>query len=115
MKKSINARRNTTPIKVWVFPDEKEIITNNAKQHGLKNSAFLRSLGLNIVVNGVIDQQAVIDIVKVNADLGRLGGLLKLWLTKDEKLKSWDKDSIEKLLDEISRTQELLYQKVSKF
>jgi hypothetical protein len=37
-------------------------------------------------VSGVADQEAVLELAKVNADLGRFGGLLKMWLTNDEKL-----------------------------
>ncbi|MCX8657348.1 hypothetical protein J3U08_11155 [Gilliamella sp. B2894] len=108
------ARRNICPIKVWVTKEEKMTINNNAKLHGLSNSAFLRNLGLNITVNGIVDQQAILEIVKVNADLGRLGGLLKLWLTNNEKLDGYDHD-INNLLDDITKTQLILFEKVSKF
>lgn len=114
MNKVVNGRRNICPIKVWVTKEEKISINNNAKLHGLSNSAFLRNLGLNITVNGIIDQQAILEIVKVNADLGRLGGLLKLWLTNDEKSKDYDRD-INNLLNRIVQTQSTLFEKISKF
>ncbi|OCG28995.1 plasmid mobilization protein, partial [Gilliamella sp. HK7] len=99
---SNKARRNTTPIKVWVFPEEKEMIISNAKKHGLSTSSFLRQLGLNIEVRGIVDQQRILELVKINADLGRLGGLLKLWLTNDEKIKCFNKNTIDELLTKIS-------------
>ena len=38
-------------------------------------------------VTSVIDHRKVDELVRVNGDLGRLGGLLKLWLSNDEKLR----------------------------
>lgn len=34
----------------------------------------------------MIDREQARELVRINGDLGRLGGLLKLWLTDDEKL-----------------------------
>lgn len=112
--KNNKVRRNTTPIKVWVFPDEKEKIVKNARNHGLSTSAFLRNLGLNIEVQGIMDQQAILELVKINADLGRLGGLLKLWLTNDERTKNFNKCTIDELLNRISVIQNEMYEKVTK-
>lgn len=112
--KNNKIRRNTTPIKVWVFPDEKEEIVKNARNHGLSTSTFLRNLGLNIEVQGTMDQQAILELVKVNADLGRLGGLLKLWLTNDERTKNFNKGTIDELLNRISVIQNEMYEKVTK-
>lgn len=109
-----NVRRNTTPIKVWVFPDEKKEIVKNARNHGLSTSKFLRNLGLNIEVQGVMDQQAILELAKINADLGRLGGLLKLWLTNDEKTKNFNIGTIDELLNRISILQNKMYEKVIK-
>jgi len=108
------ARRNTTPIKVWVFDDEKIEIVSNAKKHNLSASAFLRNLGLNIDIDSVLDHQAILDLVKLNADLGRLGGLLKLWLTNDEKTKNFSKNTINELLNKINVIQNELYERVKK-
>lgn len=114
LMKNNKVRRNTTPIKVWVFQDEKEEIVKNARNHGLSTSAFLRNLGLNIEVQGTMDQQAILELVKVNADLGRLGGLLKLWLTNDERTKNFNKGTIDELLNRISVIQNEMYEKVTK-
>jgi hypothetical protein len=32
-------------------------------------------------IKSILDQNSIADLAKVNADQGRLGGLLKLWLT----------------------------------
>ena len=41
-------------------------------------SSYLRNAALNRPINSTADQQAFLGLLKVNADPGRLGGLLKL-------------------------------------
>ena len=67
-------------IKVFVTSEEMSEIQEKAKMSGLSNSAFLRALALNQKVRSVLDLHAVTDMVKVNGDLGRVAGLLKLWM-----------------------------------
>jgi len=67
-------------IKVWLTPEEKAAITQAAASTGMKDSAYLRALGLNMPVRSVLDLDAITEMVKINGDLGRIAGLLKLWL-----------------------------------
>ena len=67
-------------IKVFVTSEEMSEIQEKAKMSGLSMSAFLRAIALNQKVRSVLDLHAVTDIVKVNGDLGRVAGLLKLWM-----------------------------------
>ena len=110
-------RKGNTPIKVWVTPSEKEIIHENAKACGMSNSAYLRQVGLGMPIKSILDQNSIADLAKVNADQGRLGGLLKLWLTNDEKLKLYDRAKLNmniiKLLEEIKRLQAVLFEKAT--
>jgi hypothetical protein len=53
----------------------------------LSASNYLRAIGLGMGVTSIIDHRKVDELVRVNGDLGRLGGLLKLWLSNDEKLR----------------------------
>lgn len=59
---------------------EYEIITAKAKMTGLTNSAYMRNLAMNYPLKSVVDQLALSELIKAKADLGRLGGLFKLWL-----------------------------------
>lgn len=93
-------RKNSPHIKVWVLPSEKEAIEKNAKSVGLSSSTYLRNVGMGIQVRGVLDQTAVLELAKVNGDLGRLGGLLKMWLSNDERLAVFKKDQIESSIRE---------------
>jgi hypothetical protein len=76
------ARRRGKPIEVWVTDEEKATITARSKEAGMARSAYLRALGLNTPVRSVVDLIAVADLAKVSGDLGRVAGLLKLWLAE---------------------------------
>jgi hypothetical protein len=65
-----------------VTPDEKADIADLAAQAGMPESAYLRAVGLNQPVRSVVDLKAVADLAHVNGDLGRVAGLLKLWLAE---------------------------------
>jgi len=65
-------------LRVPVFHEEKELISANAKMAGLSMARYLREVGMGYQVKGVMDYHYVRELVRVNGDLGRLGGLLKL-------------------------------------
>jgi len=99
-------RKGSTPIKVYCLPDEKAQITENAKAAGVSLSTFLLRVGVGYHVPTVLDYQRIEDLAKINGDLGRLGGLLKLWLTNDERLRLVRADEIRVVLTKIERNQE---------
>lgn len=80
--KNVRSRRRGKPIEVWVTDEERTIICELAEQAGLSRSAYLRAAGLNKRVGARADLEAVRELVKVNGDLGRIAGLLKLWLAE---------------------------------
>ncbi len=71
-------RDRQRPLKVWVNAAERARIEAQAEAAGLSVSAYLRSVGLGYQPRSVVDLEAVERLAKVNADLGRLGGLLEL-------------------------------------
>lgn len=79
-------RKGSTPIKVYCLPAEKAQIGKNADAAGLSVAAYLRNVGLGYEIRGILDYRCVEDLARANGDLGRLGGLLKLWLTNDERI-----------------------------
>ncbi|WP_122552943.1 plasmid mobilization protein [Pseudomonas viridiflava] len=81
-KRKAPPRRRGKPIEVWATEEEKAAITERAKQAGMSRSGYLRALGLNSPVRSMVDLQAVASLGKVNGDLGRVAGLLKLWLAE---------------------------------
>lgn len=83
---SATPRRKNLPIKVYCLESERQAIEENARQSGLSVSRFLRVVGIGTPVRSIADQKAVKALARANADLGRLGGLLKALLTNDERL-----------------------------
>jgi hypothetical protein len=78
----------------------------------MSESAYLRTIGMGGEIRSVVDFEKVLELTKMAGDLGRLGGLLKLWLTKPERLAKFGeariRDAIEGALDEIYKSQSAL-------
>ncbi|MDP8771907.1 conjugal transfer transcriptional regulator TraJ [Serratia marcescens] len=108
-----NTRKDSTPIKVYCLPEEKSAIENNAKTTGLSTATFLRKVGLGYEVKGIVDLEQVQEMAKVNGDLGRLGGLLKLWLANDPRTDGIDPKLLTRLVDNIEDTRSDLRDKMS--
>lgn len=69
-------------------------------------SRYLREVGQGYQINGVVDYEQVRELARINGDLGRLGGLLKLWLTNDERTAQFGESTIHAVLDRIIDTQD---------
>jgi hypothetical protein len=112
------ATRKQRHLRVPVLPDEEAAIKRQAAAAGLSVAAYLRNVGLGYEIRGVLDHQRVNELAKINGDLGRLGGLLKLWLTNDEKLAGYSvaekRRLIHDLLDRIRDTQGAMLEVVKK-
>lgn len=67
---------------VSVTPTERAEIERRAGVAGMSVSAYLRATGLNHPIRSTLDFQAVRELAQVAGDMGRLGGLLKLWLAE---------------------------------
>lgn len=101
-------RKNTTPIKVYCLPEEKAQIQANAAAAGLSVAAYLRKVGMGYEVDAWVDIEQVKELSRVNGDLGRLGGLLKMWLSNDARTQNFSPALINALLTKIESTQEEL-------
>ena len=99
-------RKSSPPIKVYCLPEERELIEANAKRAGISVARYLRDVGQGYQIKGVMDYQHVRELVRVNGDLGRLGGLLKLWLTDDLRTLQFGEATILALLGRIEATQD---------
>ena len=103
-------RRASPHIKVWLLPSEKSAIQAKASAHTLSDSAYLRALGLDMPIRSTLDQEAILELAKINGDLGRLGGLLKMWLTNRDR--AMHEDRITALVASLEETQALLLERV---
>lgn len=100
-----NERRRKQHLRVPVFPDEKGLIEENARAAGMSVARFLREVGQGYKVQGVTDYERVRELARINGDLGRLGGLLKLWLTDDVRTAAFGAETVYRLLARIETTQ----------
>jgi hypothetical protein len=105
LDKKPTTRKSSPPIKVYCLPEERKIIEENAKSAGMSLSAFLLSVGQGYQVQGIVDYERVRDLARINGDLGRVGGLLKLWLTDDVRKAVVGSKAIYDLLARIDETQ----------
>ncbi|ATS82310.1 plasmid mobilization protein [Xanthomonas citri] len=99
-------------IKVFVTEDERAELVERAAQAGMSQSAFLRAIGLNEPIRSVVDLQAVADLAKVNGDLGRVAGLLKLWLAEKRGQGARPAD-VEAMMNDFRRLQAAILDKMS--
>jgi len=83
-KRKSNRRRRSGIIHLRVDPEELSKITENATGCSLTTAEFLRRLGQNFVPPSKVDAAAVRELCQVAGDLGRLGGLLKLWIAEKQ-------------------------------
>ena len=79
-------RKGSPTIYVWVTPQEKYEIEVLAQTTGRSTSAYLRNIGLGYPVKSILDNKRVEELSRINGDMGRFGGLLKMWLTNDPRL-----------------------------
>lgn len=99
-------------LRVWVAPEEKEQIQTHAESCNLSCSAYLRQLGLGYIPASKLDSAAMRQLAKVNGDMGRLGGLLKMMLTNQERRTPDTEAALERLLGEIEVAQKELLKTV---
>jgi hypothetical protein len=103
---SKTTRRSSPPIKVYCLPIDRRQIEVNAKAAGLSLSTYLMNVGLGYQIKGIVDNNEVEKLAKINGDLGRLGGLLKLWLTNDERTAHFSEATLRAVLSRIVDSQD---------
>ena len=102
--------RKHRQLRVPVLPVEEETIKKMAASAGLSVAAYLRNVGLGYQVRGILDNKRVEELARINGDLGRLGGLLKLWLTDDPRTHQFGESTIRALLSKIEDTQDKMHE-----
>lgn len=100
-------RRRQHAIRVYVDDAELSTITGSASAARMSESSFLRALGLGYVPKSKLDQTAVLDLIHAAGDQGRLGGLLKKWLS-DRPGEGASEHEVAVLLKSLLETQQRL-------
>ena len=112
--KTIKKERRDKKLRVPVLPIEEAEIKSKAADAGLTVAEYLRNLGLGYQVPSIVDSRQVDSLLKINGDLGRLGGLVKLWLTNDKCTKLIGKSQLHMTLDSIRNTQSTMLDVIMK-
>jgi len=114
MKKQHEVRDRLRPLRVVVSQSERKEIEGRAAAASLSVSAYLRAAGMGATFRSAASShEQVATLAKVNADQGRLGGLLKLWLSERPGQGATVRD-VRALLDRISEAQGKLADAVSR-
>jgi hypothetical protein len=112
-KRKSDRRRRTELLQVRVSEDELRTIMDHAASCGITSAEYLRRLGTGYTPASKLDQITVRDLCKVAADMGRLGGLLKLWISVKRGEETSNRDSIDiKSIDGLWRDINITYQDV---
>jgi hypothetical protein len=74
------SRQKTQLIQVRATPVEKEQLKSRAGEFGISMGELCRQIVFGTIPKSKTDQQAILFLAAMRADLGRLGGLLKGWL-----------------------------------
>lgn len=112
------SRQRVKQLQVPVLPSEAIEIKAQAARCGLPVAAYLRTLGLQHEPKTIMDANAILELSRINGDLGRLGGLLKMWLTNEGRFELVGREkgitTVNELLDNLIATQSLLFESAKK-
>lgn len=75
------SRQKTELIQVRATPAEKDKLKSRASAFGISMGALCRQIIFGATPKSKTDQEAIHGLAATRADLGRLGGLLKGWLS----------------------------------
>ncbi|UXN05420.1 plasmid mobilization protein [Bartonella sp. HY761] len=105
-------RPRSCHIKVWCTEEEKKNIENNAQLACMSLSMYLRSTGLLEQIRAPMDYHAIKPLVSLHGDLGRVAGLLKLWLVTNGGKGSSPSD-ITEMMTEFRVLQRSIFDKIA--
>ncbi len=117
-EKTKNSQRcnELAPIKVYCNYEQRALIQSLAARCDMSLSTFMLKIATSR--NPLPDKkqhEELKNLLKINADLGRLGGLLKLWLSNDKRSQLVGKGALHNLLGEISGTQCALLDAIKRY
>ena len=98
------SRRDQVLPAIRVTAAERAAIEAGAERVQMSTAAYLRTLGLGHNPPSKVDLRAIHELGRLRADLGRLGGLLKLWLT-DRAGEGSEASEVSRVLAAIERRQ----------
>jgi hypothetical protein len=101
---------NKIALRAYLTPEDYQAVKARAAQARLSISTYVQRVCRGHDVKSAIDQEAVLDLLRLKADLGRIGGLLKLGLTGN----TLDRHRANRLLADLEATRKQIDEKVGK-
>jgi hypothetical protein len=101
---------NKITLKAYLTPEDYQALKARAAQARLSISTYVQRVCRGHDVKSAIDQEAVLDLLRLKGDLGRIGGLLKLGLTGN----TLDRHRANRLLADLEATRKQIDEKVEK-
>lgn len=98
-------RKKTVNKQIRMTPEEADEIEARAAAFGVSLPQYMRDCAMDRPLRSAVDFRAVKTLARLNADQGRLGGLLKKWLTGDWQLADGFNGDVGALLREIAKVQ----------
>jgi hypothetical protein len=99
--KGIYMKASTMSFRVYVTPEEKQRILAAAHDCRMSMSAYCRTIALGGAPVSKADLEQVDRLLKMVADLNRLGNLMKILLTNEERLQDMGRDMATTTIDGI--------------
>lgn len=90
-------------ISIRMTDEEKAKVDRLAEQAALSRSKYIRLTSLGIVPRSKYDLVVLNELTHLHADIGRVGGLLKMWLTHHEDIALHHKLDVQELVTEIRK------------
>jgi hypothetical protein len=97
-------------IATYLSDEEYEQMVASAQKAGLSLSKFVKCVCTGQTIHSTADQQAVVELFKARADLGRLGGLFKMALSNG----LGNTEELRPILREIEQSQKQVARQVDK-
>lgn len=95
-------------IQIYVTDDEFKEIQSSSERAGLSMSTFAKRVCLGTEVKSVEGAVFRLELRRLHADIGRVGGLLKLWLTERDQHAGQARRLLHELEDRQSELQKLI-------
>lgn len=97
----------TKKLTLWCYVNTEEhaLISASAERSGLSRSTYIKRVCLGQPTPSLEKQHARRDLLKINADLGRLGGLFKLCLSEKDTPSQVLHSEVRRVLREIEARQ----------
>lgn len=96
-------------IEVRVDNVEYDEINKRSSSCSMTMSQYLRAAAMSVKIESTIDAQAIVELGRINADLSRLGNLMKL--TLDTAYDNYNEETIKninELINDLRSTQNIL-------